>query len=78
MSFTKTCINILIHIFYFEASNNDLYTFSYLVVNISFEEARYNINEEDGFIEGCVVLSGLIQREIMIDLLTFDGSAIGG
>ena len=49
----------------------------YLVVNISFEEARYNVNEEDGFIEGCVVLSGLIQREIMVDLFTFDGSAIG-
>ena len=63
--------------FTFEASNNDIYTFFYLVVNISFEEARYSVNEEDGFIEGCVVLSGPIQREITVDLFTFDVSAIG-
>ena len=46
-----------------------------LVVNASLNEVSYIVNEEEGFIEGCVVLDGLIQRDVVIQLSTLDSTA---
>ena len=51
--------------------------FLYSVVNASLTEVSYIVNEEDGLIEGCVVLDGLIQREVVIQLFSLDNTAIG-
>ena len=51
--------------------------FLYLVVDVSFEEVSYLVNEEDEFIEGCIRLNGQIQREVVITLSTSNGSATG-
>ena len=48
-----------------------------LVVNASLKELSYIVNEEDRFIEGCVMLDGLIQREVIIQLSTLDSTATG-
>ena len=47
------------------------------MVNASLNEVIYIVNEEDRFLETCVVLDGVIQREVVIQLSTTDGSAIG-
>ena len=47
-----------------------------LVVNASLNEVSYIVNEEEGYIEGCVVLDGLIQRDVVIQLSTLDSTAI--
>ena len=49
----------------------------FLVVTASVNELSYIVNEDDGFIEACVVLDGLIQREVVIQLFTLDDTAIG-
>ena len=49
----------------------------FLVVNASMNELSYIVNEDDGFVEACVVLEGLIQREVVIQLFTLDDTAIG-
>ena len=46
-----------------------------LVVNASLNEVSYIVNEEEEFIEGCVVLDGLIQRDVVIQLSTLDSTA---
>ena len=46
-----------------------------LVVNASLNEVSYVVNEEERHIEGCVVLDGLIQREVVIQLSTLDSTA---
>ena len=43
----------------------------------SFEEVSYFVNEEDRFIEGCIQLTGQIEREVVITLSTSNGSATG-
>ena len=48
-----------------------------LVVNASLNEVSNIVNEEEGYIEGCVVLDGLIQREVVIQLSTLDSTATG-
>ena len=48
-----------------------------IVVNASLNELSYIVNEKDGFIEGCVVLDGFIQREVIIQLSTLDSTATG-
>ena len=47
------------------------------MVNASLSEARYVVSEDSRLIEVCVVLDGLIQRELMVELFTMDSSAIG-
>ena len=49
----------------------------YLVVNASLTETTYIVNEKEGFIEVCVVLNRLIQREVVIQVSTTSGSARG-
>ena len=49
----------------------------FLVVNASVNKLGYIVNEDDGFIAACVVLDGLIQREVVIQLFTLDDTAIG-
>ena len=49
--------------------------FMSLVVNASLNEVSYIVNEEEGFIEACVVLDGLIQRDVVIQLSTLDSTA---
>ena len=51
--------------------------FLYSVVDASFEEVSYFVNEEDEFLEGCIRLNGQIQREVVITLSTSNGSATG-
>ena len=47
------------------------------MVTASFDKVNDSVSEEEGFIEGCVVLDGLIQREVVIQLSTVDSSATG-
>ena len=47
------------------------------VVEASFEEVSYFVNEDTGFLEGCIGLNGEIQREVVIILSTSNGSATG-
>ena len=51
--------------------------FLYSVVDASFEEVSYFVNEEDAFLAGCIGLSGQLQREVVITLSTSNGSATG-
>ena len=51
------------------------YFFLHLVVNASLSETTYLVNEEEGFIEVCVVLDGLIEREVVLQVMTIEGSA---
>ena len=47
------------------------------MVSASLDKISYAVNEEDGSTEACVVLDGLIQREVVIQLFTLDNTAIG-
>jgi len=47
------------------------------VVQISLDEASYDVAEGDGFISGCMVLEGLIERNVTINLFTEDDTATG-
>ena len=51
--------------------------FLQLALEASFGEVRYVITEEDGFLVACVMLDGQIQRDIVVQLSTLDGSATG-
>ena len=51
--------------------------FLYSVVDASFEEVSYFVNEEDGFLAGCIGLNGQLQREVVITLSTSNDSATG-
>ena len=41
------------------------------------DQLNYTVREDDGIIEGCVVLDGMIQRSVEFELSTEDNSAIG-
>ena len=56
---------------------NKFFLFFSVVVTASFDRANYSVSEEDEFIEGCVVLDGLIHRDVVIQLSTVDSSATG-
>jgi len=47
------------------------------VVIVSLDEASYNVSEEDGFVSGCVVLKGFIERNVVVNLFTEDDTATG-
>ena len=44
---------------------------------VSFDDSNYVAQEGDGSVEVCIVLDGLIQREVVVELSTFNGLAIG-
>ena len=44
---------------------------------MSLSETNYTIDEATGFIEVCVVLDGIIERNIKVQLSTLNGSASG-
>jgi len=47
------------------------------VVQVSLDEASYDVAEGDGFISGCVVLKGLIERNVTVNLFTENNTATG-
>ena len=47
-------------------------------MDISFELHEYNVSEPDGQREVCArILSGTLQRNVVLTLVTADGQAIG-
>lgn len=46
-------------------------------VTVGFQQMSYVVREEDGFVMACVLLSGNIQREVLVNLTTLSGSAQG-
>ena len=51
--------------------------FLQLALEASFGEVSYVVNEEDRFLVACVMLDGQIQRNIVVQFSTLDGSATG-
>jgi len=41
----------------------------------AFAQTLYNISESDGYVEVCIVLRGLIARDIKLGLLSLDETA---
>ena len=41
------------------------------------DRLNYTVSEDDGIIEVCVVLNGMIQRSVEFELSTEDNTAIG-
>ena len=48
----------------------------FLVVEARLDQLKYTVREDDGIIEGCVVLNGMIQRSVEFELSTEDNTAI--
>ena len=46
-------------------------------MEVSFQQTVYNVMESDGFVEVCVVLSGVLERDVTVSLFTVDFSAVG-
>ena len=46
-------------------------------VTVGFQQMSYVVQEEDGFVMACVLLSENIQREVLVNLTTLSGSAQG-
>lgn len=44
---------------------------------VSFQQDTYTIIEGDGEVEVCVVLDGVINRDVAVELSTQDGTAGG-
>ncbi len=49
----------------------------FLVVEVRLEQLDYSVSEDDGFLEGCVVLDGEIERTVQVELSTEDVTATG-
>ena len=49
----------------------------FLVINVGLSESRYTNSEENGSVPICVLLDGLLQRPVSIQLFGIDGSATG-
>ncbi len=49
----------------------------FLVVEVRLEQLEYSVSEDDGFVEGCVVLDGEIERNVQVELSTEDVTATG-
>ena len=48
------------------------------MVVIGFEQERYSIGESDGQVNiAVIVMSGQLQRSVMVNLITVEGSALG-
>ena len=50
---------------------------SHSAVEVSIQQAVYSIMESGGTVEVCVVLSGILGRDVTISLSTSNGSAVG-
>ena len=46
-------------------------------VGVSVEDPSYTVDESDGTVEVCVVLTGTIERNVSVTISTSDGSTIG-
>ncbi len=46
-------------------------------IGARLEQSSYSVSEETGFIEVCVVLEGIIERNVGMELTTDDGTATG-
>ena len=49
----------------------------FLVVEARLDQLNYTVSEDDGIIEVCVVLNGMIHRSVEFELSTEDNTAIG-
>ena len=45
---------------------------------MGFERETYNISEDDGSVEVCVQVSGVLQSSLLLSLTTVDRTATGG
>jgi len=50
---------------------------SYLAVEVSFQQTVYTVMESGDTVEVCVILSGLLGRNVTISFSTSNGSAAG-
>ena len=46
-------------------------------MEVSSQQTVYSVNESVGFVEVCVVLSGVLERNVTVSLFTVDISAVG-
>ena len=56
---------------------NVLMYFIIIVARAFLDQDSYTVSEKVGVVEGCVVLDGFIEREVVINLFTVDGTARG-
>ncbi len=49
----------------------------FLVIDARVLQSVYSVSEDNGFIEVCVVLDGIIERNVEMELSTDDGTATG-
>ncbi len=47
------------------------------MVNASFSEASYIVSESEGSVEVCLVLEGIIQKDVILLVEAINGSATG-
>ncbi len=46
-------------------------------MNVTFNEDSFTVTEADGFVETCIVLEGLIERDVVVNVSTLDLTAKG-
>ena len=46
-------------------------------MEVSFQQTVYTVMESGGIVEVCVILSGMLGRNVTISLATSNGSAVG-
>ena len=51
--------------------------FSIYTVVVGFEHETYSIGEDDGSVEVCVQVNGVLQNSLRLSLTTVDGAATG-
>ena len=50
---------------------------SFAEVIIGFNQTRYDVSEDDGQMVYVVVLQGSLQRQVVVNVLTVDNTALG-
>ena len=49
----------------------------FAAVEVSFEEVAYTVNEAAGSLSVCVEITGLLERNITVNISTANGEALG-
>ena len=57
--------------------DNDSSTHVDAVLNATFTTGDYSVSESEGVVQVCVMLTGLIARNVIVDISTSNGSAKG-
>lgn len=47
------------------------------VLLVYFEQEYYNVSEDEGVLSACVVLEGMTERDVMVNVSTQDVTAVG-